>query len=113
MFKLKDLQAAKEQTAGKVNENSEKSDLLFSEAVIFFEQFQEKAEKETLKSAIKKLTEALKYNSNNGQAYFLLALVYYMVDDTNMLFKYLKLAEEAEPDLPGIKEMKQFLSSSR
>ena len=101
------------------NVNTEKikydknSDILISnfnlalENINKFNNLQDRYNKKYLLLAARYFSDCLKIKSNFAEAYLGLAYTFFIIDDISNAFKYIKLAEEFEPDSQIIKELKE------
>jgi hypothetical protein len=105
MFNLQDIQAAKVQTVNRSEVNLTKSNLYFMESLELFEEFQKNSDKLILRESANKLTESIRLNPKNNKTYFLLAYIFFLLDNYPLSFKYLSFAG----DIPEARQLKALL----
>jgi hypothetical protein len=108
MFNLKDLADAKNKVKGIRKQTAGNA---YEEGVQILEEFEDgEPDKEKLTLAADKLIEALKYDSENVEAYICLSYIYYILGEDQVCLKYLQIAEEIfEEELP--EELEHFKQS--
>ena len=90
-------------------EREENSQSAFNHAIDLLTEFQEKHDKVILLKAAHKLVESIRLEKNQIEPYFLLAYIFYILDNGKLALKYLKVAELIDPNFLEIKKLKSII----
>ncbi len=102
---METVEAIQNQSAGR-EENSLSA---FNQAIELLLEFQETLDKTILVKAAHKLVDSLKFEKNHVEPYFLLAYIFFILDNGKLALKYLKVAELIEPNFPDIRRLKSVI----
>ena len=115
MLNFKNLNSAKEKTKDRDEKNNENYSLAYSEALNYLEKFKHSPDfdKNILKKAADKLIDALEYKKNKAEPYICLACIFYILNDSKMAIKYLKIANLINSHLPEISKLRELFGSGQ
>ena len=93
------------------NKRREKYNEAFSEAIEMVRRMEtrDNIPYYKLKELADKLIDAMEIDDRKIEPYIMLAEIFYQVKETDLAFKYLKLAREIDPDNPFINEIKDSI----
>ena len=92
-------------------EVEEEDSLLYEEALELLKEFEaeQKPSKVKLLNSAEKLTESVKHNQHHAKSYFLLAYIFYLLNDDKLAEKYLNVAKDLEIDKDRFKKLSELL----
>jgi hypothetical protein len=93
------------------NKRREKYNQAFSEAMemIRMLEVRDNIPYYKLKEVADKLIDAMEIDERRIEPYIMLAEIFYQVKETDLAFKYLKMAREIDPENPFINEIKNSI----
>lgn len=96
------------------NEDDFESDYQFSlnTGISFLKDFVDTLTEDSFKMAADNFAEASKIKSNRAEPYFYLAWLFNIADENELAIKYLKAAKILKPDLTGLNELSEQITSS-
>lgn len=111
MYNFNDLKVLTEKSKKITEKNDDASFDAYNEALELLDKFhnQKIFDKQILYKATLKLLEALKHKSNNIEPYLALIYIFYIMDEIETAIKYLRIANEINPDSPLIKSAREIL----
>lgn len=98
MYDLKAFQAASKKVTEKRSENSVEA---YDSALKIMTSYQEKPSITRLEQAGKKFIEALEFNNKHLPSLIYLSYIFYALGNEEMCLKYIRMAEEIQPQLPA------------
>jgi hypothetical protein len=113
MFDLKNLENARQKSS--VNTSSqEKFNQLYCEGVGLLKNFSESRNPDIsiLKLSAEKLLEAVKIVRSKPEAYLFLAYVFYILGDSGLSQRYLKVCNMIDPTITGFDKLKRLLAAA-
>lgn len=112
LLDFNNIEQLKEVQDNKSSPKDDQFDDLYNQAFVFIKQFYDNKDCniDYLESASKCLVSAIEIRPSKAKPYLLLAYIYYIIQNTTLAVKYMKIAQQLDDKLPQIKQLQDLLN---